>query len=90
MGTLAGLRSEMILRIPKLRRACGAEVRLENGEESFTMVVTWRGGEHRRRFWANEAAACYDAEAVKACACRCKDEIIAAVLRRRLPSGQKP
>lgn len=74
----------MIARLPKLKRACGVEVRIENGEESFAVVLSWPGGELRRRFWAHEAAACHDAQAVKACACRHKDQIIEAVLARRL------
>jgi hypothetical protein len=76
LSTLAGLRGDMIRFIPKIRRLTFAEsVKIENGEESFTVVVAWPAGQYVRAFTANDT---------ETKACRHRDEIIKAVLDRRL------
>jgi hypothetical protein len=77
VSTLGGLRSKLTALIPKLRRACCTqEVAISDADEGFVVRVSWEGGEHERVVTAAD---------IRAGACPIKDEIIRAVLRKRLP-----
>jgi hypothetical protein len=72
----------MIGYIPKIRRLTYAEaVTIENGEESFTVVVAWPAGKYVRAFTAadTDRRACWH-----------RDDIIRAVLARRRPRPSPP
>jgi len=67
----------MIARLQHIRRLTYAEtVKIENGTESFSVVVSWPAGQYLRRFTAADT----ETEA-----CRHKQDIIRAVLARRRP-----